>query len=98
MITQIVTIEKASPESLEEVLEILSRLDLPHDGVKKYFEGFLVARSGGGKILGCIGLERHGKLGILRSAAVLPEYQGQWIGNKLVQDLLKHAAREGSPR
>jgi N-acetylglutamate synthase-like GNAT family acetyltransferase len=95
MTAQLVIIEKASPECLDGVLEILSRVNLPRDGVKEHFGGFLIARSGGGKILGCVGLERHGELGLLRSAAVLPEYQGQWIGNKLVQELLKRAASEG---
>jgi N-acetylglutamate synthase-like GNAT family acetyltransferase len=90
-----VTIEKASPECLNDVLEILSQVNLPHDGVKDHFGGFLIARSGGGKILGCIGMERHGELGLLRSAAVLSEYQGQWIGNKLIRELLTRAANEG---
>ena len=95
MTAQLVTIEKASPACLDDVLEILSQVNLPHDGVKEHFDGFLIARSGGGKILGCVGLERHGELGLIRSAAVLSEYQGQWIGNKLVRELLKRAAREG---
>jgi len=95
MTAQLVTIEKASPACFEEVLDILRRVDLPHDGVKEHFGGFLVARSGGGSLLGCIGMERHGKLGLLHSAAVLPEFQGQWIGNKLVRELLKHAASDG---
>jgi amino-acid N-acetyltransferase len=95
MTTQLVTIEKASPAFLDDVLEILSQVNLPHDGVEERFSGFLIARSGGGKILGCIGMERHGDLGLLRSVAVLPEYQGQWVGNKLVRELLKRAASEG---
>jgi len=95
MTAQLVTIENASPVCLDDVLEILSQVSLPHDGVKEHFGGFLIARSGGGKILGCVGLERHGDLGLLRSAAVLPEYQGQWVGNKLVQELLKRAESEG---
>ncbi|HEY7181640.1 MAG TPA: GNAT family N-acetyltransferase [Blastocatellia bacterium] len=95
MTAQVVTIEKASPTCLNDVLEILSQANLPHDGVKEHFSGFLIARSGGGKILGCVGLERHGELGLLRSAAVLSEYQGQWIGYKLIRELLKRAASEG---
>lgn len=95
MAAQLVTIEKASPACLAEVLDILARVELPHDGVREHFADFLVARSGGGKLLGCIGLERYGELGLLRSAAVLPEFQGQWIGNKLVRELLKRAASEG---
>jgi N-acetylglutamate synthase-like GNAT family acetyltransferase len=95
MTAQLVTIEKASPACLNDVLEILSQANLPHDGVKEHFGGFIIARSGGGKILGCVGLERHGELGLLRSAAVLSEYQGQWIGYKLIRELLKRAASEG---
>jgi amino-acid N-acetyltransferase len=95
MTEQVITIEKVSPACLEDVLEILSQVNLPHDGVKEHFDGFLVARNGGGRILGCVGLESHGELGLLRSAAVLSEYQGQWIGNKLVRELLKRAASDG---
>jgi N-acetylglutamate synthase-like GNAT family acetyltransferase len=95
MIDQIITIESASPACLGDVLTILSRAGLPRDGVEEHLDGFLVARSGGGKIIGCIGLERHGKLGLLRSAAVLTEYQGQQLGNKLVRELLNRAADNG---
>src|SRR5262245_23667719 len=91
MTAQLVTIEKASPTCLNDVLEILSQVNLPHAGVKEHFGGFLIARSGA-KILGCAGLERHGEIGLLRSAAVLSEYQGLSIGNKLVLELLKRAA------
>src|SRR5687767_13681681 len=95
MTDQLITIEKAAPECLNDVLEILSQGNLPHDGVKEHFGGFLIARSGGGKILGCVGLERYGEIGLLRSAAILSDYQGQWIGNKLVRELLKRAASAG---
>jgi len=95
MISQVVTIEKAVPECLDKVLEILSGAGLPHDGVEEYLSGFLIARGGSGQILGCVGLERHGDLGLLRSAAVLPEYRGQWIGSKLVRELIRRAAAGG---
>ena len=95
MNAQLVAIEKASLACLDDVFEILSQVNLPHDGVKEHFSGFLVARSGEGKILGCVGLERHGELGLLRSAAVLSEYQSQWIGSKLVRELLKRVTNEG---
>lgn len=95
MIPEIITIKRAVPECLEEVLEILSQAGLPNDGVKEHLSGFLIAWSGGGKIVGCVGLERHGELGLLRSAAVLSDYQGQGIGNKLVVKLLRRAATDG---
>jgi len=95
MIDELITIETASAAGLGEVLGILSQAELPHDGVEEYLDGFLVARNGGGQIIGCIGLERHGKLGLLRSAAVLPEFRGQRIGNQLVRELLIRAANNG---
>src|SRR5215475_6766317 len=95
MIDQIVTIERASLACLEEALEILSRAELPHGGVKENIESFLVAWNDFGKLVGCVGLERHGELGLLRSAAVLPEFQGRRIGGKLVSEVLKRAASEG---
>ena len=62
--------------------------------MEEHLSSFLVARSGGA-LVGCVGLERHGDLGLLRSAAVLPQYQGQWIGGRLIRELLRRAADEG---
>ena len=89
-----VTIEPADPSYLDAILAILSRVALPHDGVADHLARFLIARRGDA-LLGCIGLERYGDLGLLRSAAVLPEYQSQRVGSLLVQELLERAAAEG---
>lgn len=88
-------IEQASPECLEEALEILTQALLPHDGVREHFGGFLVARSEDGRILGCVGLERYGEVALLRSAAVRAEAQGGGVGNKLIRKLLEQASEEG---
>src|SRR5262249_20795161 len=45
MTAQLVTIEKAAPTRLDHVLEILSQVNLPYDGVKEHFGDFLVARN-----------------------------------------------------
>jgi amino-acid N-acetyltransferase len=95
MIDPLITFKKASPSYLTVVLEILSAVGFPHDGVKEYLDGFLIAQSSDGKVIGCVGLERHGKLAFLRSAAVLPEYHGQKIGIELIRTILNHAAGEG---
>jgi N-acetylglutamate synthase-like GNAT family acetyltransferase len=92
MTEAIITIKKASSSRLAEVLEILSAVGLPHEGVEVHLDDFLIAQRGDGKAIGCVGMERHGKIGLLRSAAALPEYQGQGIGNKLIQQILKQAA------
>jgi N-acetylglutamate synthase-like GNAT family acetyltransferase len=95
LVDAIITIKKASPSCLTKLLEILSLVGLPHEGMEEHLDDFLIAQSGGGKVIGCVGVERHGKIGLLRSAAVLPEYQGQRIGNKLIRQILKQAAGKG---
>lgn len=89
-----ITIEPSSAACLPEIRALLTAVDLPQEGVKEHLDGFLIAR-GGGRIVGCVGIEQYGELGLLRSAAVLPEYQGQQIGSKLVRRLLENAARDG---
>ncbi len=95
MTNQHITIESASAANLPEILAVLSAANLPHEGVKEHLDGFLVARNGGGRLVGCVGLERYGKIGLLRSAAVLFEYQSQFIGSKLIHRLLENSARDG---
>jgi N-acetylglutamate synthase-like GNAT family acetyltransferase len=95
MTAPIITVTKASPDCLPEILEILTAADLPHEGVSEHIGGFLIARSGGGSVIGCVGLERYGALGLLRSAAVLPEHRGQGVGSKLIRHLLESAAQDG---
>jgi N-acetylglutamate synthase-like GNAT family acetyltransferase len=90
-----VTICKAGPEALPAILDILSAVGLPHDGVADHLSGFLLARAEASRIAGCIGLERHGELGLLRSAAVLPEYQGRRIGHRMISRLLDIARDQG---
>jgi amino-acid N-acetyltransferase len=95
MTAQDITIEMALASSLGEILEILSAVNLPHEGAEEYLDDFLIARRSGGEVVGCAGLERHQKLGLLRSAAVLPRYQGQQIGDRMIRRLLEYASDEG---
>lgn len=92
---EIITIAKAAPADLPEILALLSAANLPHEGVSEHLDNFLVARADANRIVGCIGLERYDELGLLRSAAVLPSYRGQGIGGRLTQTLLDLAAQEG---
>jgi amino-acid N-acetyltransferase len=92
--TQII-ISKAEPAALEEILSLLDAVNLPHDGVAEYLDGFLVARDGAGRLVGCIGMERHDGLGLLRSAAVTPELQRSGLGTKLTEAVLQDGARQG---
>jgi amino-acid N-acetyltransferase len=90
-----VKIEPAGPAVLGEVLGLLSAVDLPHEGVAEHFAGFLVARDPEGRLVGTVGLERHGEVGLLRSAAVAPDTQRFGLGSCLTEALLERARGDG---
>jgi N-acetylglutamate synthase-like GNAT family acetyltransferase len=89
-----VTISKASGADLPEILALLAAVELPPEGVAGHLEGFLVARDGA-RLVGCAGLERHRRLGLLRSVAVSPGSQHSGIGSRLAAALLEDAEETG---
>lgn len=93
-----ITITDASPNDLRDILDLLSQVQLPHDGVAENVHGFLVARDESSRLIATIGLERHGNTALLRSAAVAPEYQGCGIGSRLTEKLLEQATSNGVER
>ena len=93
-----ITIIDASPDDLRDILDLLSQVQLPHDGVAENVGGFLVARDESSRLIATIGLERHGNTALLRSAAVAPEYQGCGIGSRLTENLLELAKNDGVER
>lgn len=90
-----VRIYSASRADLHELLALLVAVDLPHEGVEEYLDGFIVARDAEGRLVGGIGLERHGGVGLLRSAAVAPDARGTGLGLRLTSELLAAARAEG---
>ena len=90
-----ITISDASSDDLRDILDLLSRVQLPHDGVVENLSAFLVARDESSRLIATIGLERYGNTALLRSAAVAPEYQGSGVGSRLTEQLLERAANDG---
>ena len=90
-----IIIEQATPADLAELLKLLASVQLPAEGVAEELEHFLVACNKTGQVVGCIGLERHGELGLLRSAAVNREMQGTGLGSRLTAALLARARAAG---
>src|SRR5919205_1371403 len=90
-----VHISRADRADLPELLALLAAVDLPHEGVEEYLDGFTVARGAEGRLVGAIGLERHGSVGLLRSAAVSPDAQGSGLGLRLPSELLEAARADG---
>lgn len=93
-----IIITEASLDDLRDILDLLSQVQLPHDGVAETIDAFLVARDESSRLVATIGLERHGHTALLRSAAVAPEYQGCGIGSRMTEKLLERAKNNGVER
>jgi amino-acid N-acetyltransferase len=88
-------IERAAAADLPELLSLLDSVQLPREGVAEHLPDFLVARDAAGRVVGCVGMERHGPVALLRSAAVAPDVQGAGLGRRLTAALLELARAEG---
>jgi hypothetical protein len=75
------TIRIAKRSELDKVLKLLESLDLPGDGVEEHLDEFLVAEEAG-RVIGAVGLEVYGSVGLLRSLAVEPLEQACVSGSK----------------
>lgn len=87
-------VQPASRKELPEILELLKEADLPVEGVEEHLESFLVARHGGA-LVGCVGMEIYGDVGLLRSLAVRPSTRGAGVGRRLVEELFQRAREKG---
>jgi len=87
-------IRRAKNSDLSAVESLLTASELPTDGVRANFSGFVVADDNGA-IAGAIGLEKYGSVALLRSAVVAPDHRGTGVGRKLVEQLLERAEEAG---
>jgi amino-acid N-acetyltransferase len=90
-------VRKATPDDLKTISMLLESAALPTSGVADHLRNFLVAEHEG-SIVGAIGLEAYGETGLLRSAVVTPDAQGNGIGSLLYSSNLKLARRLGIRR
>ena len=77
-------IEAATHSIVANVRAILARTGLPIAGLEDQFPGGYVVAAECDEIVGCAGLEIHGRDGLLRSLAVDSKYQRAGIGRALV--------------
>lgn len=86
---------QAAITDLPEILSLLSAAGLPMSDLADGSQvEFLVARRGE-HVVGVVGLERFGEVGLLRSLAVGAEHQRQGLGLALTRALEAHAASTG---
>ncbi len=82
----------AEAGEIDRIRAMLREAGLPFEDVAQGRQDLIVALSGG-EICGCIGLEKYGRHGLLRSLAVAEEYRGRGTGKALVE-IVTAAARE----
>jgi len=91
----VTTLRPATSSDQAPVRALLANAGLPVEGLEDFFpEGYVVAEVDG-RIVGATGIETHEKDGLLRSAAVTPEWQGHGIGRLLAEERLSWARRQG---
>lgn len=89
-----VIIESVGANDHAAILSLLENAELPIAGASDHFSSFLVARDGD-KIVGCIGLEAHGDVALLRSLAASNAVRGGGVGRRLVESLIVRARADG---
>lgn len=74
---------------------LLARCGLPHADIGVHLQHFQVALEGE-RLLGAIGVELYGQVGLLRSLAVSEAARGQSLGRRLCTQLECYAGAQGA--
>ena len=83
-------IETAQSADTSAVVTLLEQRHLPTCDLPTGLSGFIIAKHEN-ELIGVAGLECFGLVGLLRSVAVDPQYRGQQVADRLVDQLLKDA-------
>ena len=89
-----IEIVAASEMNCVSVALFLKNQRLPIDDIDPGLQGFFVARDEN-KIVGTVGIEDYGPVGLLRSLAVNESYRGAKLGKRLFDVALNHAESHG---
>lgn len=91
-------IEPAEARDASAILELLANAELTtKDLGPGFFRHFHVCRDEG-RVVGSVGVERHGEDGLFRSLAVAPDFRGQGIAGRLMERAERTAAESGLRR
>lgn len=92
-----ITYSFATPADKDQIRRLVSGCGLPTLYIHRHLKFFIVAKVAQ-RIVGVIGLEPHGRVGLLRSLCVDPTYRGRGIARKLNASIMAHAHRRGIAR
>jgi amino-acid N-acetyltransferase len=85
----------AGANDVLSIVELLKSSSLPTDDIGTSKIDFIVATGSGEKLIGCIGVERFGSDGLLRSFSVDSDYRDKTIGSQLISRLVAVSNQSG---
>lgn len=85
-----IDIRPAAPQECDKVALLLKSTGLAIHDIDSCLDGFLVAHDGD-RLIGTVGIETYGDIGLLRSLAVDNGYRNQKIGERLFREALNLA-------
>lgn len=85
----------AGKEDLGIIKQLLSKAELPISDIEDGKIDFIIASNENDELIGCIGLERFEKDGLLRSFAVKETWRNKKIGHALFNELLSISRQWG---
>lgn len=91
------TVRAATPDDWPAIAALLNANALPVQGAHDHLPAFVVADADGEPV-GCAGAEVYGRVALLRSVAVRPEWHGCGAGRQMLSVLLPLLAQRGVDR
>ena len=88
-------VRPATPDDVVAVEEALLSAGLTTAGVRDQFGPSYAVAESHGKVIGATGIEVHRDVGLLRSAVVVPQWQGKGVGESLTRDRIAWSRGEG---
>jgi len=88
-------LRSATAGDLPKLKSFLTENGLPHLGVERYVQNFVIAEDEIGGLIGIAGLETYANNGLLRSVAVRKDSRGKGVGRTLVNAVLGDAMAKG---
>ena len=89
------SIRNATSQNIDAVIDLLKKAGLPVDDVPEVFGDNYGVAVMNDSIVGAAGIERHGDVGLFRSAVVRGDLRGQRIGEALTLNRIEWARVHG---
>ncbi|UTE77579.1 GNAT family N-acetyltransferase [Rossellomorea sp. KS-H15a] len=90
-------IRQATNEDIHEVVAFLTKAGLSTEGIKHSIDCFLVVEDEENRLIGTLGIEVQGKIGLLRSLVVTSSFESEELF-ALFQEILKLAKEKDLKR